>query len=59
MILRWDLQRGVIPIPKSGNPDRIRENGRIFDFELSSAELRRIDALNVGLRLGWNPTRYH
>jgi methylglyoxal/glyoxal reductase len=58
VILRWDLERGVIPIPKSGHPERIRENAQIFDFELSSAELRTIDALNAGLRIGWNPTRF-
>lgn len=43
--LRWEMQNGVIPIPKSSNPDRIRQNADIFDFELTAAEMRTIDLL--------------
>ncbi len=50
--LRWMLQRpGVVAIPKSGTPERIRTNFAVFDFELSDDEMARIDALERGERL--------
>lgn len=46
--LRWQLDRGVVIIPKSVHENRIRENADIFDFSLSSEEMAVIDALNAG-----------
>ncbi len=46
IILRWHLQNGVIPIPKSQNKQRQIENIEVFDFELSSHDCALIDALN-------------
>lgn len=48
IILRWHIQRGVIPIPKSSNEERIKENFDIFDFNLSSEDMNEIDSLNEG-----------
>lgn len=48
IVLRWHLQLGLIAIPKSANPERIRENIDIFDFELTSADLAAIAALDRG-----------
>ena len=48
IILRWHMQRGVIPIPKSSNEERIKENLSIFDFELSNDDMMIIDLLNEG-----------
>ena len=48
IILRWHVQRGIIPIPKSSNEERIKENLSIFDFELSNADMKTIDLLNEG-----------
>ncbi len=48
IILRWHVQRGIIPIPKSSNEERIKENLSIFDFELSNDDMRTIDSLNEG-----------
>jgi 2,5-diketo-D-gluconate reductase A len=45
VVLRWHTQLGAVPIPKSGNPERQRENLDIFGFELSSDELAAITAL--------------
>jgi diketogulonate reductase-like aldo/keto reductase len=53
--LRWDLQHGVATIPKSRSPDRIAENARIFDFELTQEDMRRLDGLDMGKRLGPDP----
>lgn len=46
VILRWDLQRGIITIPRSKNPAHLKENISVMDFQLSDEEMRQIDALN-------------
>ncbi len=46
VLLRWCLQRQVPVITKSVHRDRIRENGRIFDFTLSDADMAALDALD-------------
>jgi 2,5-diketo-D-gluconate reductase A len=46
--LRWHIQRGDVVFPKSVNPQRIRENLALFDFELSGADMAAVDALNRG-----------
>ncbi|HEY3506976.1 MAG TPA: aldo/keto reductase [Actinocatenispora sp.] len=55
VMLRWQLQHGRSAIPKSTNPGRIAENFRIFDFDLTSEQLARIDALDTGVRSGPDP----
>ncbi|MDM5321451.1 aldo/keto reductase [Bacillus altitudinis] len=55
VILRWDLQSGVVTIPKSINEERIKQNADIFDFELSREDMEKIDALNNNERVGSNP----
>lgn len=49
--LRWSLQKDVVVIPKSGNPDRIQENFEVFDFELSSTDMKKIDDIKERNRL--------
>ena len=46
VVLRWELQNGVVVIPKSVHAGRIRENAGIFDFTLAPADMAAIDALN-------------
>lgn len=58
VILRWDLQHGIVTIPKSTNASRIIENASVFDFELTSEEMARIDALNENLRVGPDPDNF-
>lgn len=53
VILRWDLQRGVVIIPGSSNPDHIRENISIFDFSLTDTEMAQIAALNRNEKHDW------
>lgn len=53
--LRWDLQHGVVTIPKSKHPDRIAENADIFDFELSDEDMKLLDASDEGKRIGPDP----
>ena len=49
VILRWNLQKGVVVIPGSSNPDHIKENTELFDFELTKEEMERMNALDRGL----------
>ncbi|MEH7116800.1 aldo/keto reductase [Neobacillus vireti] len=58
VILRWDLQNGVVTIPKSTKEHRIIENAAIFDFELTKAEMEQIDDLNQNHRVGPNPDNF-
>lgn len=44
--LRWHIQNGIIPIPKSSNTERIKSNFDIFDFEISKEDMKKIDSLN-------------
>ncbi|MFY1069086.1 aldo/keto reductase [Enterococcus sp. AD013-P3] len=44
--LRWSLQHGFLPLPKSVTPSRIKENAQLFDFELSKTDMAQIDALD-------------
>lgn len=46
IVLRWDIQKGIITIPKSQHPDRIKENIEIFDFELTPEEVKELDDLD-------------
>lgn len=55
IVLRWDLQRGVITIPKSVNQARIGSNADIFNFELSADDMAAIDALDCNQRFGYDP----
>ena len=48
IILRWHIQRGVIPIPKSSKEERIKENFEVFDFNISDEDMKFIDSLNEG-----------
>lgn len=46
VILRWNIQRGVVAIPKSANVDRMKQNADIFDFELSADDIEKISTLD-------------
>jgi diketogulonate reductase-like aldo/keto reductase len=59
IVLRWDLQNGVVVIPKSVRPERIRENADLFDFELTAEDMQAIDRLNENRRLGPDPDNFN
>ena len=43
--VRWSLQMGFLPLPKSTNPERIRQNAAVFDFALSEEDMAALIAL--------------
>ncbi|WP_141502893.1 aldo/keto reductase [Paenibacillus luteus] len=58
VILRWDLQNGVVTIPKSTKETRIIANADVFDFELSAEDMARISGLNENHRVGPDPDNF-
>jgi methylglyoxal/glyoxal reductase len=58
IILRWEIQRGIISIPKSSKPARIRENSAIFDFALEQEEMVRMKNLDRNYRIGADPDNF-
>ncbi len=53
VILRWNLQKGVVVIPGSSNPAHIQENTEIYDFELTDEEMEKINALDRNEKHDW------
>ncbi|MBT2727700.1 aldo/keto reductase [Bacillus sp. ISL-75] len=58
IILRWDLQNGVVTIPKSTKERRIIENSQVFDFELTQEDMHQINNLNQNHRVGPDPDNF-
>jgi diketogulonate reductase-like aldo/keto reductase len=58
VILRWNLQKGVVTIPKSVHKNRIAANAAIFDFELSEEDVTYLDSLDRGERIGPHPDHF-
>ena len=58
IVLRWDLQKGVVTIPKSSNKNRIIANADLFDFELSVEDVKLLDSLDRGKRFGPDPNNF-
>ena len=56
VMLRWCLEVGTIPLPKSVTPERIKQNIEIFDFKLDQDDIEKIKGLERDLRTCWDPT---
>jgi len=59
ILLRWQIQKEHIAIPKSKNPVRIRENRDIFDFALSNEDMLSLDSLDANLHIGADPYTFN
>lgn len=55
IVLRWSLQHGFLPLPKSVTESRIIENGQLFDFELAEEDMQAIDQLKGAAGIASNP----
>lgn len=58
IVLRWDIQKGVVTIPKSSKKERIIANSQIFDFAISKEDMLIIDRLHKGQRFGPDPDNF-
>ena len=58
VVLRWNLQKGVVTIPKSSKKERIVANFDLFDFELSKEDVELLDGLEKGKRFGPDPDNF-
>jgi diketogulonate reductase-like aldo/keto reductase len=56
ILIRWVLQKEVVVIPKSSRRERILENADVFDFKISSDDIRLLDSFNQDLRTSWDPS---
>ncbi len=59
IILRWNVQRGIVTIPKSIHAERIADNAAIFDFVLTEQQMKQINDLNENIRVGPDPDHIH
>lgn len=57
VLLRWSIQHGAIPLPKSIHKERIIENLNIFDFELDEEAMNTLDNMNINLHVRRDPTK--
>jgi diketogulonate reductase-like aldo/keto reductase len=53
--LRWCIQHGALPLPRSANPTHIASNFDISDFQLSTEDMHALDSLSDGQRVTWDP----
>jgi diketogulonate reductase-like aldo/keto reductase len=58
IVLRWDLQKGIVTIPKSVKKERIKTNADIFDFELDAGDVKKLEQLDRGKRFGPDPNNF-
>lgn len=57
VLIRWSLQHGFLPLPKSVHPEYIKANAEVFDFELSDAEMKQLDGLRGAADLAADPDK--
>jgi diketogulonate reductase-like aldo/keto reductase len=55
VVLRWCIQHGTLPLPRSENSDHIRSNFEIDDFELSGEDMTALGSISDGQRVTWDP----
>jgi diketogulonate reductase-like aldo/keto reductase len=55
IVLRWNIQNGIVTIPKSSRRERIIDNADIFSFELAERDMTILNSLDIGRRVGPDP----
>lgn len=58
ILLRWNIQQGIIPIPKSKNPGRLAQNIDVFDFSLEPADIELLNSMNENRRTSHDPLTF-
>lgn len=59
VLLRWAVQQNIPVLPKSCQPERVKQNGCLFDFELSDSDMAKLSALDSGEKFCWDPALVH
>ncbi|WIA19346.1 hypothetical protein OEZ85_003977 [Tetradesmus obliquus] len=59
VLIRWSLQHGFVPLPKSVNAQRQAVNADVFDWQLTGNDMAALDGLEQDLVTGWDPIRSH
>ena len=57
VLIRWAIEHRFVVLPRSSDPDRVRENAQIFDFALGPERVAALDELDEGLVTGWDPAK--
>jgi len=57
IVLKWELERGIVPLPKSSTPDHVRSNLELFDWEMEDADIERLNHADEGKPVYDTPTR--
>ncbi|KAF9234526.1 NADP-dependent oxidoreductase domain-containing protein [Melanogaster broomeanus] len=57
ILIRWSMQKGFVPLPKSSQPSRIISNGQVYNFSIEVEDMAKLDALDKGSKgaVTWNP----
>ena len=58
LLICWNIQQGIIPIPKSKNPSRLLENISVFDFDISLDDIHELNQMNQNIRTSYNPLEF-
>jgi len=56
LLIRWLLQKEIVVIAKSNNPERIKQNHEVFDFTITDEDMVTMEGFNENLVTGWDPT---
>ena len=56
LMVRWSLQKGYVPLPKSTSRERIEENAKVDGFVIADEDIRKLDGCDEGLVTDWDPT---
>jgi len=56
VLLRWSIQRGFVPLPKTANPGRMAENLDVYGFQLDTENMRVLDSLEENFVTAWDPS---
>lgn len=58
ILLRWNIQQGIVPIPKTKNLSRLQENISVFDFQIEPEDMEKLNSMNENHRTSYDPLQF-